>query len=648
MLKYILAVVSVVLSVHSNALGKQRILSPEVSAEIEYYNDKEKLPAVVLPALYGKRLPDGSGAVSISGELKQWHNVVLTLDGPYAHELDNKPNPFVDRHMNVLFTHVSGNPKYLVPGYFAADGNAGESSARSGTKWRAHLSPDKTGQWSYRIVFQGSAFDGKSGSFTVGASDKNGCDLRAKGRLIYVGKRYLRFAGSGEWFLKVGADAPETLLAYADFDDTEATKPGKCPLKNWSAHIRDWHPDDPSWKNGKGRGLIGAVNYLSSKGCNAFSFIPYNAGGDGDNVWPHVSRSDKRHFDCSRLDQWGMVFNHSTARGMYLHFKLQETENDDLKGKGAKHALDGGELGVERKAYLREMIARFGHNLALNWNIGEENTQSHQQIDDMIRFIRETDPYGHNVVLHTYPNQQDKVYNPFLGKKDRLIGLSIQNSDVANSHRDALKWVTRSEAAGHPWIVALDEAGNAGSGTPPDPDWPGMKKAVQKSHKKLKIPSIDDVRAEVLWGTLMAGGAGVEYYFGYRFPENDLTCENWRSRDKTWDYSRYAINFFRDEKIPFWEMKNSNALIGNTENNNSGYCLAKAGKVYLVYLRKTGDVNIDLTGVSGTFKVQWFDPRNGGSLVDGTVGHLKGGTKVSFGKPPADLDKDWLAVMRMQ
>jgi len=81
-----------------------------------------------------------------------------------------------------------------------------------------------------------------------------------------------------------------------------------------------------------------------------------------------------------------------------------------------------------------------------------------------------------------------------------------------------------------------------------------------------------------------AGGAGVEYYFGYQLPQNDLICEDWRSREKSWDYARIALEFFRDNKIPFWDMKNANALIGNAENNNSKYCLARAGEVYLVLL----------------------------------------------------------------
>ncbi|MGA1238746.1 MAG: hypothetical protein ACO34E_18000, partial [Limisphaerales bacterium] len=78
--------------------------------------------------------------------------------------------------------------------------------------------------------------------------DKSGRDLRGKGRLDYVGGRYLRFVGSGEYFLKAGADAPENLLAYADFDGTYSHKrlgdvrPGEATplgLKTWAAHVRD-------------------------------------------------------------------------------------------------------------------------------------------------------------------------------------------------------------------------------------------------------------------------------------------------------------------------------------------------------------------------------------------------------------------------
>jgi hypothetical protein len=602
--------------------------------------------------------------VEISGELKQWHKVTLTLDGPQASETDTAPNPFTDYSMTVTFTHESGEPEYAVPGYFAADGNAAETSAESGNKWRAHLSPDKEGIWNYRINFtlngKVTKWDDIAGEFEVADSDKSGRDFRAKGRLNYVNQRYLQFAESGEFFLKAGADAPETLLAYADFDSTYSLKKSGIKrqgeaitsnLKSWEPHIRDWKEGDPTWQNGKGKGLIGAINYLASTGCNAFSFLTYNAGGDGDNVWPHVSHDNKLHFDCSKLDQWGIVFDHATSKGMYLHFKLQETENDDNTHRRKDtviHALDAGELGIQRKLYLRELIARYGHNLALNWNLGEENTQTTTQVLDMSNYIRETDPYNHNIVLHTYPNQQDKIYNPLLGNREALTGLSIQNSDVSDTHREAVKWVKKSEESGHPWVVAHDEPGSAAIGTPPDPDYPGTEEAkisFRQDRPEIKIPSIDEIRSEVLWGNLMAGGTGVEYYFGYRMPENDLDAEDWRSREKTWSYSSIALKFFTENEIPFPEMISSDELVGNPENNNTAYCFSKPGEIYLVYYPSGNSPELNLKNENGTFKVKWFNPRTGGELSTGSVQEVSGNTTVDLGNPPVNDDRDWVILV---
>lgn len=613
--------------------------------------------------LVAPRQPHGDGSIQISGELKQWHKVTLELEGPFAHERDRRPNPFTDFRMDVLFSHESGSPKYLVPGYFAADGDSGNSSAQSGTKWRAHLSPDKAGTWTYSVRFsqgQNAALDadaesapfrpcdGKRGSFRIAPTDKSGRDLRAHGRLSYVGKRYLQFAGSGEYFLKAGADAPETLLGYADFDNTIAGKPDKVPLKTWTPHVRDWNAGDPTWKNGKGKGLIGAVNYLAGKGCNAFSFLTYNAGGDGDNVWPFVSRNDKLHYDCSRLDQWGIVFDHATRQGMYLHFKLQETENDDHRRDKKKdgrvpEALDGGELGVERRLYLRELIARYGHNLALNWNLGEENTQTTAQQRAMSRYIHDLDPYHHHIVVHTFPDQQDKVYRPLLGNGSVLTGCSLQNSNLQDTHRQTVKWVRESTRTGRPWVVAFDESGSAAHGQCPDIGYKGFD-GTDRTGKFIYTP--DEIRRQTLWGTLMAGGAGVEYYFGYQFVENDLLCEDWRSRDQSWDYCRIALQFFRENHIPIEQMENADSLVANQQHDNSRYCLARRNELYLLYLSEGGNHSIDLTDAQGTYSVNWFNPRTGGKLLRGPVEVLTGEGSRSIGEPPSKVNDDWLVIIR--
>ncbi len=615
--------------------------------------------------------PDGGDAVAISGELKQWHKVTLTFAGPTARERDTDPNPFTDYCLTVTFTHESGSPRHVVPGYFAADGNAAHSSAESGNQWRVHLAPDKPGRWDYHVSFvKGkqvavseaagapvAPLHGLTGHFAVGSTDKTGRDFRARGRLQYVGQHYLRFAGSGEYFLKAGADAPENLLAYADFDGTRSNKPRKprageaasAGLKTWAPHVRDWRPGDPTWQDGKGQGLIGALNYLAGKGCNAFSFLPYNAGGDGDDVWPFADRDDKLHYDCSKLDQWGLVFDHATRQGLYLHFKLQENEiDDDRRGHEAKsgrvpEALDGGRLGPERKLYCRELIARFAHHLALNWNIGEENTQSSEEIRDMARYLHDTDPYRHPIVIHTFPNQQDKVYPPLLGDRSHLTGASLQNG-WDQAHQRTLKWIHESAQAGKPWVVVNDEQNPAELGVPPDPGYAGSDgQAVRNGGKAYNL---HDIRKRCLWGTLLAGGAGVEYYFGYKLPQNDLVCEDWRSRDRSWDYCRIALEFFADHQIPFWEMRNADALVGNESNDNSKYCLAKPGACYLVYLPSGGPAGLDLSGADGEFSVRWFNPRAGGSLASGSVASVRGGVKAALGSPPDDPQEDWLALVR--
>ena len=55
-----------------------------------------------------------------------------------------------------------------------------------------------------------------------------------------------------------------------------------------------------------------------------------------------------------------------SARGSSCTSSLNEAEEAN------KRELDGGELGVERKLYYRELIARFAHHPALQWNLCEE------------------------------------------------------------------------------------------------------------------------------------------------------------------------------------------------------------------------------------------------------------------------------------
>ncbi len=581
-----------------------------------------------------KKMSVPAGPPQITGELKKWHKITLTFDGPKTSETST-PNPFLDYRLNVEFRN--GGKAYLVPGYYAADGDAGQTGASEGNKWRVHFSPDATGTWDYTVSFRGGnqvavsdnpqagmairKLDGFQGSFDVGPTDKTGRDHRGKGRLQYVGERYLRFAETGEYFLKQGADAPENFLSYADFDGDFKTDGHKDHMiKTWEAHVKDWREGDPTWQDGKGKGMIGAINYLASEGMNVFSFLTLNIEGDDANAFPYLTYDERYRMDVSRLDQWEMVYEQADKLGMYLHFKLTETENEML--------LDNGETGVQRKLYYRELMARFGHHLALNWNLGEENgalgkiNQSTPQRKAMAKYLHDHDPYGHLIVIHNGKQPDD-----LLGDESELTGYSLQTNrpDFANVHGGIVNWIRKSAKAGKPWVVACDEPGDA-------------------SHSLItddEDPAHDDARMNGLWGCLLGGGAGNEWYFGYKHPHSDLTCQDWRSRDLFWDQCLIALEFFR-EYLPYPEMESADQLT----DVDGAYCLAKPGEVYAVLRRPGSEVTLDLGDASSEFEVRWFNPRKGGALQEGLVKTVRGPGKKSLGAPPTDGDKDWVVLVR--
>jgi hypothetical protein len=138
----------------------------------------------------------------------------------------------------------------------------------------------------------------------------------------------------------------------------------------------------------------------------------------------------------------------------------------------------------------------------------------------------------------------------------------------------------------------------------------------------------------------MAGGGGVEWYFGYNFSDNDLGCEDWHSRSAMWDQTRYALEFFQ-RHLPFWEMKSRDDITPDEKD----YCLAIEGEIYAVYIPEGAQTKIDLTDYEGDFDINWFNPGKGGELQLGTITRIQGGHMSDIGYPPANTDKDWIALI---
>jgi hypothetical protein len=578
-------------------------------------------------------------------EAQKWDKVVLSFEGPATSE-DATVNPFTDYRLNVTFSHK--NKTYVVPGYYAADGNPAQTGSDTGNIWRVVFRPDEIGEWTFKASFRTgeniaidadleagapAAFDGTKGKIQVKPSLASLPDLKARGRLQYVGTKYLQFAETGEFFLKGGADSPENLLGYADFDGTykgssPEARDGEAintdQLHKYEPHLQDWKTGDPEWQGGKGKSLIGAMNYLASKGMDSVYFLTMNIDGDGKDVWPYTSYDERYRFDCSKLDQWEIVFDHMEKQSIMLHIVTQETENELL--------LDNGDTGPQRKLYYRELIARFGHHLAVTWNMGEENgpanftpnAQTVPQQKAMVKFMKENDPYQNFVVIHTHaaPQPRYEIFDQLLGDQN-LDGPSVQLGNYRTTHAETLHWTKASKDAGKPWVVCIDEIG---------PHWRGVDPDDREDNNQ------DTIRAEALWGNLMAGGSGAEWYFGYKNHNNDLGCEDWRSRDRMWDYTRHGIEFFQ-KYVPFQEMEPADELV-----NEGNYCLTKTGEIYLIYLPYGGYAALDLSAVQGSFYVSWYNPRTGGDMTE--ADSIVGGTLVDLGSAAIQPEMDWAILVK--
>ena len=567
-------------------------------------------------------------SVTISGELKANHKVTLTWNGP---NLSESKATFTDYRLDVTVVSPSGK-NFVVPGYFAADGNAAESSSNTGNKWRIHFLPLETGTYTYSASFKtgtniatlpnpgagsGLSFDGDSGSFSVSASDKSGVDFRAKGKLEYVGEHFLKWT-SGEYFYKSGTNSPEVFLEYSEFDNTPNNTKRNFPPRTYGPHINDWVSGDPTWQGQKGKGIIGAVNYLSSVGVNAHYFLTMSVYGDNDTVYPWITIDDNYIYDVSKLDQWQIVFDHMMSKGVMVHFILTEGENQNL----FEFTDGGGTFANNRKIYYREMVSRFGYLNAITWNVGEENgwnrndtygkANTDAQRIAFADYIRELTFYNDHITVENGPTSSDAIFPPLIGQND-YTGASIQGrfNTLSQGRPRILRYLDESSVVGKKWVVTYDEPYTGG----------------------LEFPNEADYREFVIWGTLTAGGAGSEFYVGNG---QDFKLEDFAPYINYWNQMRIAREFLELNNLPFHQMENRDEIVTN------GWCLGKDFDTYIIYLPNGGTTSINITG---DYSLKWFDPRTG-VLTQGSVTEVSTGENVSLGTAPYQTTEDWVILLQ--
>jgi hypothetical protein len=575
-----------------------------------------------------------------SMQVPLWSPVQMDFEGPEAHELGDVPNPFLDVRLTLHLTSPSGL-SFEIPGFFDGDGEG----APSGSTWRARWLPSETGEWAYEARFRAGAGVALSldpnaglptgtaveGAVTVGGPDPEARGFYRHGMLRYVGGHYLRF-DDRSYFLKGGTNSPENLLGYEGFDNTFDQAGGTATtglpngLHRYPSHVLDWTDGDPYFVSADSgydaRGLIGALNYLSRAGVNSVYFLPMNMGGDGRDTVPFVGHEnttfDKTHYDLSKLAQWHVTFLHAQELDIFLHIVLGEIE------AGNQQWLDDGQLGPERKLYYRELVARFAYLPALQWNLSEESTFPPERLRDFADWIQALDPYDHPITFHTTvlpKNGAFPGYDAMLGDP-RFSAASLQ-SETQDIGAHVELWRARSAAAGRKWVVGADEIAPIAMGLDPQ--------------------NAELLRKRVLYDVYFSGG-NLEWFCGVeRLPVGgDLTLEDFRTREKMWNYTRFARRLV--ETFPFSEMEPMDALVSGESGFEGGAEVFVApDRVYAVYLPDaTPTGTIDLSSTSVSLRKRWYDPRKGAFV--GVAVLLQGGAVVPLGEPPYAPAEDWVCV----
>lgn len=556
-----------------------------------------------------------SGSATIVGTLKKWQPVTLNFTGPSASQTGNSPNPFLDYKLQVVFTHTTTGKTINVPGFFDGDGVGGAS----GNRWRVRFSPDEAGTWNYNVSFRKGAniaidlsatagtvdnFNGTKGSFNIAASDATAPGFLKKGRLNYTNEFYLKFQDNSYW-IKGGLNSPENFLGLA-----------------YSNHVQDWRTGDPDWNNGQGKGIIGALNYLGNNNVNSIYFMPMNIGGDAQDTHPFAgtinkagsTSNDNLHYDIKKLSYWEKIFDHAQRKGIMLHFVLSEAEEANKK------ELDNATLGRERKLFYRELIARFGHYNALQWNLSEEYDYKHPVSPDMIKtwaqYLQDMDPYNHPITVHNY-NNPSQAWTPFIGDSRFSVTSFQYSGSVAGYGSEVQTWRTKSASANHPTPISLDEP------------------------RSTTTSNMINQRKELLWHTYFSGGAGIEYYVGGQ----DANLQDFRPFENIWKWTWNARKFMQDN-LPFWQMQSADGLLTNESSvYGGGQVFAKTGQVYAIYLPNASNGGtLNLGGTSGSFQLRWYNPRTG--LFEGSSRTVTAGGNVGLGSAPSATSEDWVVLLK--
>jgi hypothetical protein len=296
------------------------------------------------------------------------------------------------------------------------------------------------------------------------------------------------------------------------------------------------------------------------------------------------------------FDGWSVGFKgSSTAANPWLAHPFNAANNinginGDPNGDGfggEAQTLSIPAITALQDTYVRAVVDAVNDLDNVIYEISNESEQSgdawQYHMIDLVRSYEATKPKQHPIGMTVpYPTVPQGT-----------------NTDVLNSSAD---WVSMNGDANNPVVadgakVSMSDTDHL-CGICGDAAWPW--RSLTRGHNTLFMDGYD-------------GSPGVGD------PKYNPGDPKWEAIRTNMGYARsYALRMDLAHSRPRGDLA------------SSGYCLAVVGTEYLVFLPTGGSATVNLTGVSGSRTVEWFNPANGQTTAGGTV---SGGGTVDITAP---------------
>ncbi len=453
-------------------------------------------------------------------------------------------NPFAVE-VTATFIHELGEVIENLPGFFDGD------------KWVVRFSPTTKGAWTGRSRSDHADLDGAEWHLQC-VTNENG-DVRG---LLGIDPEYpQRFAWSdGTPFLYLGFEC-DWLFSYHQADaercyrhiDLVASRGFNCFVTNLYAHT-----GFGTRENDDTRPVLPEYIFVPPK---LYLF-------EGNNDAP-----DHERLNINFFRDFDILMRHLHQKGIAVHLMLQ-VQNKQVNWPERRSGADD--------RFWRYVVARYQAYGNVIWDVGKESknlkrqTGGHEYVLERMDIIRKADVYRHLLTVHDVEARDAGA----LSEPDRQSDFVTDQVHLANAARYNREVIRRMRNAGTPYVNV--EYGYE------------LADEQLKTYRGRTTAGWDDV-LKWTWAIYAAGAYPCYYY------DNTLwDLIKFEPEPKSWMRYRELRDFL--EALPF------NQMAADNEYVERGFCLALAGKAYLISLPEGGDTCIDLSDVrDGTqISVEWM------------------------------------------